>query len=111
MGTKFRWKCHRTISPRAESLTGTSNTHFSYDGQAMPELTTEVWTGRGFNPKEGTLRLADGRLRFELDGQGAFDANVAELKITWPWYRFGCQFLAHTVHRQYFISFVDTGHS
>ena len=44
----------------------------------MAELTTTVWTGRGFSPHEGTLRLADGRLRFELDHQIAFDANIAE---------------------------------
>jgi len=77
----------------------------------MAELTTTVWTGRGFGPQEGTLRLADGRLRFELDDQVVFDANIAELKLTWPWYGFGCQFWAHTVDKKYFISFLHTGNT
>ena len=77
----------------------------------MAELTTTVWTGRGFNPKPGTLQLADGRLRFELDGQVVFDAALAELKITWPWYGFGCQFWAHTIDSKYFISFLHTNNT
>ena len=70
-----------------------------------------VWTGRGFNPKPGTLILDAGRLRFELDGQVVFDAPLNQLGISWPWYGFGCQFWAHTDGRKYFISFLHTGNT
>lgn len=74
-------------------------------------MTTQVWTGRGFSPQEGTLALADGRLRFELDGAVVFDQPVPQLAITWPWYGFGCQFWAHAEGRRYFISFLHTNNT
>jgi hypothetical protein len=74
-------------------------------------LTTEVWTGRGFNPKRGILSLDAKRLRFELDDQVIFDAPAAELRITWPWYGFGCQFWAHAPAGDWFISFLHTNNT
>lgn len=77
----------------------------------MPELETPVWTGRGFNPQRGILRLQDNRLRFDLENRVEFEAPTAELRISWPWYGFGCQFWAHVGERRYFISFLHTNNS
>ena len=74
-------------------------------------MTTTVWTGRGVSPREGTLTLNAGRLRFELDGKVAFDLPVNHLSISWPWYGFGCQFWARTGDRKDFISFLHTGNT
>src|SRR5690242_12408864 len=78
---------------------------------ATTAMETPVWTGRGFSPREGTLRLADGRLRFTLDGQIVFDAPIGELAIRWPWYGFGCQFWASVGTERHFISFLHTSNT
>lgn len=72
----------------------------------MSAMETTVWTGRGFNPTQGTLGLCNQRLRFEAGGVVAFDASIPELRLSWPWYGFGCQFWAHVGQRKYFISFL-----
>jgi len=71
-------------------------------------LEETVWMGKGFSPRPGTLRLNGDRLSFETEGARAFDAQLTELAISWPWYGFGCQFKAHVGGREYFISFLHT---
>jgi hypothetical protein len=74
-------------------------------------METPVWMGRGFSPQEGTLALRDGRLRFELDERVVFDAPIPELRVTWPWYGFGCQMWAHANGEKYFLSFLHTNNT
>ncbi len=70
-----------------------------------------AFTGRGFNPKTGTLSLDGNRLRYVVDDRVLFDAPLAELRLTWPWYGFGCQFWAHTPSEKYFVSLMGTGNT
>lgn len=76
----------------------------------MP-LETQAWTGRGFSPKSGRLILYENRLRYEVAGTILFDAPVAELKLRWPWYGFGCQFWAHANGAKYFVSLMHTNNT
>jgi hypothetical protein len=70
-----------------------------------------VYIGMGFNVEKGTLCLEQGRLRLELQGKVAFDAPVAKLRLRWPWYGFGCQFIARVPEREYFVSFLHPGNT
>lgn len=77
----------------------------------MALMIEQVWTGRGRHPRPGTLTLTDSQLRFVLADAVAFDAPLASLNLSWPWYGFGCQFWAHTGAEAFFISFVGTGNT
>jgi hypothetical protein len=72
---------------------------------------TDVWIGRGFNPQQGRLQLAGDRLKLEIDDRVVFDARIAELGLTWPWYGAGRQFWAHNGADKYFISFLHTNNT
>jgi hypothetical protein len=76
-----------------------------------PTIESIAWTGRGFNPKAGTLTLLGTRLRYVVADQVLFDAPLPELQLTWPWYGFGCQFWAHTPSEKYFVSLMPTGNT
>jgi hypothetical protein len=79
--------------------------------QSEKTLESAAWTGRGFNPKLGSLSLNNGQLRYVVADSVLFDAPVRALAITWPWYGFGCQFWAHTVERKYFVSLMPTNNT
>ena len=76
-----------------------------------PELVETVWIGKGFLPEPATLRLRATRLILELNGSIAIDDELRSLSISWPWYGFGCQFIARAGGREYFVSFLHTNNT
>jgi len=73
----------------------------------MNLLQTEVTCGKYVKAETGTLRLSEGRVRFDTAEGCVFDTPVAAIeKIVWHWYSFSGALEAFIGGKSYFLSFV-----
>ncbi len=76
------------------------------------DVTEQVWCGRGFRPKRGSLILRSGRLVYSSEEAVVFDVPLPEIeRLHWPWYSFSTAFDVAVHGKRYYLSFLGTGNT
>jgi hypothetical protein len=82
-------------------------------GQQHGELRTKAWLNEkwyGQQPKDGTLELREGRVRFVTNGgEKVFDSPLGEVKGEFPKLTLGGGAKLSVTGRRYYVSFYPPG--